>query len=152
LQSYQPTIQGAEVTDAIYIHRLSKERIGFQSRKYTYDSQSDTLTKTESWFSRDNFQLNVLLEEDVSDTNAQTSLDVIKGCLFIMQSLEWVQALKEECVGIFRIPQIVVNYIDDDHGEYYKDDLLEFSLTYEESFDLEVIQADINGQVVLIDD
>jgi hypothetical protein len=145
LQAYQPTIQGAQIDKAIYISRISKNRI--QSQGTSYQNLPTSITRVEGWQVVDNFQFNFIVNEDVNDEDSITPVTAAMYLQALIQSYDFIQLIKDYDISIGFSAQMSENYVIDDKGRYYKDPIVEFSIMYYQSFESSMPFAEILGDV-----
>ena len=144
-QSYNPTMQGPTLNPLVVFTKISARRYGFQSQKAVYDSNRDEFDQTSSWYLRATYQVNVLMNQDVSDISSLNAYDVVDFCAGILQTRETRQAflVTGTGIGIDRITDIRLTPVLDESDRYNLDPSFDFVLSYQNSLTSVVPSASV---------
>lgn len=137
-QAYQPTQQGIETADAVYIFKLGDNRYGSPNRSDDFDTNTMQMIHTEMEWIETDFQVNALVTQDPSNITQLTAADYLKAVTGVLQSEAGITALKAQGVGIYRIQKGRQPYFKNDRGQYQADP----------SFDFTVIHPDVVTSVI----
>ena len=120
----------------IYFHRISGNRYGFPGVKQTYNSTNDNFDVVESTWRRSTWQISGLFDQDPSDINQLTAMDVVEAASDILQLESTVQTLNNStpCIGIERITDIRPGYFVSDKDEHEQSPSFDFVLSYQKTF------------------
>lgn len=79
------------------------------------------------------FQIMALATQDPAATESLTASDIANLACYVMQSVQAIQTLEAQGVGILRIPQVRNPYFSDDRERYEAAPSFDFTLTHKQT-------------------
>lgn len=155
-QAYQPTKQGVNTSPTLYLYKVSDSRIGSPYRYSEWvTSQIDTesgeniLTESGDSIMTDGglsgymqttqrqqmattYQLSALAAQNPADIEMLTASDLLNYAAFVLQSDDFLQALKDQNMGILRIPGSRNPYFTNDRDQFEAMPSFDFVITHKQ--------------------
>lgn len=129
-RSYQPRQEGAISSDALYCHKISSKRYGWQKHADVFNAGDDDFDHTESQIIEAVYQVSAEVSEDPSDINQITSFDIVHGVALQLNSLAVRKALKVGGIGIIRITDVRTPYFVNDSDRNEAEPNFDFTINY----------------------
>ena len=131
-QSYQPTTQGVNTQNTIYLFKIGDHRYGWTGKTDVWDQDTETEVHTERQWYETMFQLSALALQNAADVNSKTASDLLNIAAAIMQSDATLAALHAQGVGILRVTDVRNPYFTDDKDRYEAAPSFDFTLEHEQ--------------------
>lgn len=132
-QANQPTQQGANTVNTIYLSKLYSNPLGFLKRSNAWDEGQQVMVHTEKQDFETAFQLNAFALQNAADINSATASDLLRAAWFVLQGDAARAALKASNVGIYRIPNLAGVYSLNDMDNFEASPSFDFSVTHTQS-------------------
>lgn len=129
-QNYQPTMQGAELGQTIYFHKVSDNRYGYPKKNYFWDSVNNYEVHEEVQQYQTTFQVDSWVKQDPNNVNTYTASDLVNYVSEILQSDYAIITLIQQNIGILRISEIRNPYFIDDYDQFEASASFDFTLTH----------------------
>lgn len=123
----QPTRQ-LILDNAIYIFPIAENQIGLQARNYK-ERDGDSVGHTESVLISKTIQLQAFLKPSAEE-NYRTASDLCAAAKMVAQSMQLVESLRNEKIGISRVTHIREPEFINENGDYEKNPSFDFDLTF----------------------
>lgn len=149
-QSYQPTMQGAETGASLYFFKVADKRIGQPNRKSVWNAGLSKFIDTDLQRMEITFQINALVKQVATTTTTQpTASDYLNTAAMLMQSSNFVNALKEAGIAILNIGEIRNPYFKNEKDQFEASPSFDFTLVYNrvlvrDGLAVEVINLNVN--------
>lgn len=141
-QSFQPRKQGVDSQDTIYLFKITSRRVGHQGKNFLYNQGNDNFDTTENYWLEATFQLNAVIERDITDSNSLTDYDIVDLCGAILQASPARKKLLESGIGILKIGEVRNPYSLDDRDQFDQNSSFDFILTYNQTIASQVPKAE----------
>tara|TARA_R110000851_G_C13077978_1_gene565528 strand:+ start:1596 stop:2138 length:543 start_codon:yes stop_codon:yes gene_type:complete len=137
-QSYQQTQQGTSSADRVYLNKVTQRRISHQSKEFKFNEIDDNFDHKEAYWLAVTYQLNAVINQDLSDPDSMTVGDLVDICGAILQSTKARKTLLESGVGILKINDTRNPFFSDDSKQFVAEPSFDFVLTYNQSISSKV--------------
>lgn len=131
-QNFQPTAQGVNTQNTVYLNKLGDHRYGYLERTNVWDQDAQTMIHTETQFYETMFQINALAIQDAANVNSLTASDIVNLAAAILQSDASRATLIAAGVNILRITDVRNPYFMDDKDRFEADPSFDFTLEHEQ--------------------
>lgn len=133
-QNFQPTNQGANTGQTLYIHKIGDHRYGFPERTDFWDQDNETEVHTERQLYESMFQVTALaiLDPSKPPLTQKTASDICNVAAAIMQSDFAVDYLTLKGLNLYRVTEVRNPYFIDDKDRYEGSPSFDFTLQHEQ--------------------
>jgi len=132
VQNFQPTAQGVNTQNTVYLNKLGDHRYGYLERTNVWDQDTETMVHTETQFYETMFQVNGLAIQDPANVNSLTASDIVNMAAAVLQSDVSRGTLIAAGVNILRITDVRNPYFMDDKDRFEADPSFDFTLEHEQ--------------------
>lgn len=131
--SFQTDNQGRLDGPVLYFAEIADDPYGAQKTGTSKDIGTDQIIDTSMQRMRITFQVQGFAPVDKTDLTKLRAADVIKLALMLLKSPPFIKALKENGMGIEKIPSTKPNFVVNDRAQYEAGPMFEFTLSYRRS-------------------
>jgi len=128
--SFQPDNQGRLVGPVLYFVELGDDPCGGQGFQTSTNVSTGETTTTSTQRMRVTYQVQGFAPVNKEDLSVMRAGDIVKLALMLLKSPVFIAALKENGMGIERIPTTKPNFVVNDQAQYEAGPLFEFTLSY----------------------
>ena len=134
-QGYQPSSQGANSKNALYIAKPMNGQYGWTSSDFVYNEDNGNFDETSTTYLAPTFQVSSLaaVNDDLSQTGVLTSDDLAVFAVQWLQSGYAVGKMQEVGLGIERISNIRPGFFAGDSEDFLNSPTFDFKITYTKS-------------------
>ncbi len=130
IQSNQPTQQGIDTLDTVYLTKISNKRYGYLGTYDEWDEENDEMVHTEVQPFECTYQVSALVLLDPKTPSQATASDLVNEVAWILQSEKTIVELHNSEVGILRISDVRNPYFVNDQDQFEANPSFDFTLTY----------------------
>lgn len=132
-RAVQPRQEGAISQPALYCHRISSKRYGWQSRKDNYNSTDDNFDHTESIITESVYQVSAEVSEDPNDLSELTAFDVVSRIALQLNSYAVRQFLLSNDIAIIRIIDVRTPFFKNESDQFEPEPSFDFTISYKQN-------------------
>ncbi len=134
-QSYQPTTQGVNTQNTVFIHKIGDHRYGTVKRETYWEPDTDsggTMVHKETQYYETTFQIDALAIQNPANVTQLTASDIVNYVAAIMQSDATLQTLYDNKLQILRIIDVRNPYFENDKNRFQASPSFDFTLEHEQ--------------------
>lgn len=134
-QNYQPTQQGRPNQSTVFMTKITDRRHGSRRIDESYDEDQQAIIRTETQVMESTFQFAALVSErNPADNTELTAADVLKTVAAILQSPDFIEAIKVQGAQVLRITDIRTTPTDNDRDRFEFEPSFDVVLTHKDIF------------------
>ena len=130
-QARQPTIQGTNTQDTIYLTKITDRRYGFLDVKESYNAGTGVMTRVESQWYETTIQFQALAIQDPANPTPTTASDYIAAVCGVLQGDTGRQSILDGGAGSLRITDAANPYFVDDRDQFEASPIATLILTHQ---------------------
>jgi len=131
-QSYQPTLQGAELITQVFMQKLGSKRFGWPRKYDVWNVGTGQFDHYEEQIVESTFQvgaLTVMTPSNLTQLSANDILDIIAAT---MQSDATIVTLNASSIGILRVTDIQNPFFKNERDQYQSSPSFDMTLTHKQ--------------------
>lgn len=133
MRAFQPRQEGAFTSDALYCHRISSKRFGWQARSDKYDDANDEFDHNEMITTESVYQVSSEVSENPEDENQITAFDVVSRVAIELNSYKVRKALIAQGIGIIRIIDVRTPFFKNESDRFEAEPSFDFTISYKQN-------------------
>ena len=129
----QPRQEGAISQPALYCHRISSKRYGWQHRIDKYAQSSDDFDHQESVITESVYQVSSEVSEDPEDIGEITAFDIASRIALQLNTITVRKALLAQGISMIRIIDVRTPFFKNDSDQFEQEPSFDFTISYKQN-------------------